>query len=45
MRREEREPKSARGAAFRVERLLAIGRERIENSPGTVPVTPFDLDA
>ena len=26
-----REPNSARGAAFRVERALAIGRERIEN--------------
>src|SRR3954454_21182122 len=32
MRREAREPKSARGAAFRVERLLAIGRERIEKA-------------
>jgi hypothetical protein len=30
MRREEREPKFSRGAAFRVERSLAIGRERIE---------------
>ena len=28
-----REPNSARGATFRVERALAIGRERIEN-PG-----------
>src|SRR5215213_978297 len=42
MRRELREPKSARGAALRQERLLAIGRERIENSVRTVPVTPFD---
>jgi hypothetical protein len=33
MRREEREPNSARGTALRVERELAIGRERIENSP------------
>src|SRR3954453_21223979 len=32
MRREAREPKSARGAAFKVERLLAIGRERIEKA-------------
>jgi hypothetical protein len=30
MRREAREPKSARVATLRVERLLAIGRERIE---------------
>jgi hypothetical protein len=29
MRRELREPKSARGAALRQERLLAIGRERM----------------
>src|SRR5262245_51696177 len=33
MRREDREPKSARGATLRVERLLAIGRERIEKWP------------
>jgi len=45
MRREEREPKSARGAALSVERLLAIGRERIENSPESKPVTPFNLRA
>src|SRR6195952_5571775 len=31
MRREAREPKSARGATLRVEREPAIGRERIEN--------------
>jgi hypothetical protein len=30
MRRVEREPKSAREAALRVDLLLAIGRERIE---------------
>src|SRR6478735_2896451 len=34
MRRAAREPNSARGATFRVERELAIGRERIEKAAG-----------
>jgi hypothetical protein len=44
MRRELREPKSARGAALRVERELAIGRERIEKSSRDRLWHPSDPD-